>query len=65
MTPTLELRIVESGFVVRSITGSDHQEVRTGEPIRKGNLIFLTFADFVIAEQSISQTLGLSARKEG
>ncbi len=61
MTPTLELRIVDPGFVVRSNDGRDHQEVHTGEAVRKGNLVFLTAADFFIVEQSITQTLGFRA----
>lgn len=64
MKPTLELRIVDPGFMVRSNTGTDHQEVRTGEPIRKGNLIFLTFDDFADIEAVITQTLGLAPKGE-
>lgn len=64
MTPTLELRIVDPGFVVRSNTGADHQEVRSGEPVRKGHLIFLTIDDFATIEAAITHALGLGPKGE-
>lgn len=59
MIRSIEIRVVEPGFVVRTHTG-DHDTVTDAQPVHHHNLIFVTPETFRALWPVISRMLGLT-----